>query len=56
MPDRKKGTVKVCGSLSSFDRIIDNHIKNLKQKIEDDTKNPVYVLTIRGLGYKFGGD
>ncbi|MDR3149874.1 MAG: response regulator transcription factor [Oscillospiraceae bacterium] len=40
----------------SFDRVIDNHIKNLRQKIEDDTKNPVYVLTIRGLGYKFGGD
>lgn len=40
----------------SFDRVIDNHIKNLRQKIEDDTKSPVYVLTIRGLGYKFGGD
>ncbi|MDR1131229.1 MAG: response regulator transcription factor [Oscillospiraceae bacterium] len=40
----------------SFDRVIDNHIKNLRQKIEDDTKNAVYVLTIRGLGYKFGGD
>ena len=38
------------------DRVIDNHIKNLRQKIEDDTKNPVYVLTIRGMGYKFGGD
>lgn len=40
----------------SFDRVIDNHIKNLRQKIEDDTKSPVYILTIRGLGYKFGGD
>ena len=39
-----------------FDRVIDNHIKNLRQKIEDDTKSPVYLLTIRGLGYKFGGD
>jgi len=44
------------GDFDSLDRIIDNHIKNLRQKIEDDTKNPVYVLTIRGLGYKFGGD
>jgi DNA-binding response OmpR family regulator len=42
-------------SFDSFDRVIDNHIKNLRQKIEDDTRNPVYVLTIRGLGYKFGG-
>ena len=40
----------------SYDRVIDNHVKNLRQKIEDDTRNPVYVLTIRGLGYKFGGD
>ncbi len=40
----------------SFDRVIDNHIKNLRQKIEDDTKSPVYIQTIRGLGYKFGGD
>jgi DNA-binding response OmpR family regulator len=39
----------------SIDRVIDNHIKNLRQKIEDDSKAPVYVLTIRGLGYKFGG-
>jgi DNA-binding response OmpR family regulator len=38
-----------------FDRAIDNHIKNLRQKIEDDSKNPDYVLTIHGLGYKFGG-
>jgi DNA-binding response OmpR family regulator len=40
----------------SFDRVIDNHIKNLRQKIEDDTKKPVYLLTVRGLGYKFGGE
>lgn len=40
----------------SLDRVIDNHIKNLRQKIEDDSKTPVYVLTIRGLGYKFGGE
>jgi DNA-binding response OmpR family regulator len=38
-----------------YDRAIDNHIKNLRQKIEDDSKNPDYVLTIHGLGYKFGG-
>jgi DNA-binding response OmpR family regulator len=40
----------------SIDRVIDNHIKNLRQKIDDDSKSPVYVLTIRGLGYKFGGE
>lgn len=39
-----------------YDRTIDTHVKNLRQKIEDNPKAPVYVLTIYGLGYKFGGD
>lgn len=39
-----------------YDRAIDSHIKNLRQKIENDPKNPVYVLTIYGIGYKFGGE
>lgn len=39
-----------------FDRTIDSHIKNLRQKIESDLKNPVYVKTIHGVGYKFGGE
>ncbi|KAF0200357.1 MAG: two component transcriptional regulator [bacterium] len=38
-----------------FDRAVDSHIKNIRQKIETDSKNPVYVLTIHGVGYKFGG-
>lgn len=38
------------------DRSIDTHIKNLRQKVEDDPKNPRYVLTVHGLGYRFGGD
>ncbi len=37
-----------------YDRAIDSHIKNLRSKIEDDTTNPVYVVTVRGVGYKFG--
>lgn len=39
-----------------FDRAVDSHIKNLRQKIEDNPKEPEYVLTIHGVGYKFGGD
>ena len=39
-----------------FDRAIDSHIKNIRQKIEDDPKAPVYIVTIHGLGYKFGGE
>lgn len=39
-----------------FDRTIDSHIKNLRSKIEDDSSNPTYILTVRGTGYKFGSD
>ena len=38
------------------DRVIDSHFKNIRQKIEDDTRNPRYILTVYGIGYKFGGD
>jgi DNA-binding response OmpR family regulator len=38
-----------------YDRTIDAHIKNIRQKIEDNTKNPAYVKTIYGVGYKFDG-
>ncbi|MDR0514671.1 MAG: response regulator transcription factor [Coriobacteriaceae bacterium] len=37
------------------DRVIDTHIKNLRKKLEDDPKSPVYIRTIHGLGYQFGG-
>ncbi|GAA0775006.1 response regulator transcription factor [Clostridium subterminale] len=39
-----------------YDRIIDSHIKNLRSKIEDNSKNPKYILTVHGIGYKFGGE
>lgn len=39
-----------------YDRVIDTHIKNLRKKIEDDPRDPVYVCTVRGSGYRFGGD
>ena len=37
-----------------FERTIDSHVKNLRGKIEDDTANPKYVITVRGAGYRFG--
>ena len=39
-----------------YDRVIDTHIKNIRQKIEPDAKNPKYIITVHGVGYKFGGD
>lgn len=38
-----------------FDRTIDTHIKNIRQKIEDNPKSPNYIITVYGVGYKFGG-
>lgn len=34
-------------------RTIDNHIVNLRKKLEDDQANPKIILSIRGAGYKF---
>ena len=39
-----------------YDRTIDVHIKNIRKKIEEDTKNPKYIITVTKVGYKFGGD
>lgn len=36
-----------------FDRTIDSHIKNIRQKIEDNHKEPKYIITVYGMGYKF---
>jgi len=39
-----------------FDRTVDTHVKNLRQKIETDPKAPKYILTVHGIGYRFGGE
>ncbi len=39
--------------VESFDRAIDAHIKNVRRKLEPDPRNPRYVLTVHGVGYKF---
>lgn len=38
-----------------YDRTIDAHIKNIRHKIEDDQRNPSYIKTVYGLGYRFIG-
>jgi len=39
-----------------YDRSIDAHIKNLRRKIELDSTEPQYILTVYGIGYKFNDD
>lgn len=34
-------------------RIVDVHISHLREKLEEDSKNPKYIKTLRGFGYKF---
>ena len=35
-----------------YDRTIDSHIKNIRQKLEDNPKTPAYIVTVYGVGYK----
>ena len=37
------------------DRVVDNHIANLRKKIEPDPASPQYLVNVRGLGYRFDG-
>ena len=37
----------------AFARTIDTHVKNLRHKIEEDPKEPKYILTVHGVGYRF---
>lgn len=38
-----------------YERSVDTHIKNLRKKIELDSRQPTFILTVFGMGYKFGG-
>ncbi|WP_425540172.1 response regulator transcription factor [Microaceticoccus formicicus] len=38
----------------AFDRAIDTHIKNIRQKIEESPRDPKYIKTVYGVGYKTG--
>jgi DNA-binding response OmpR family regulator len=38
-----------------YDRTIDAHVKNIRHKIEDNQKKPLYLKTVYGIGYKFTG-
>lgn len=37
-----------------YERAIDTHVSNLRKKIEPNPQKPIFILTVYGLGYKFG--
>ena len=37
------------------DRVVDNHIVSLRKKIEPEPGNPRYLISVRGMGYRFDG-
>ena len=41
-------------AFESYERAIDAHIKNIRRKIEPIPRQPRYILTVYGFGYKFG--
>jgi DNA-binding response OmpR family regulator len=43
-------------AFESYERAIDAHIKNLRRKLEPDTRRPTYILTVYGVGYRFADD
>jgi DNA-binding response OmpR family regulator len=40
-------------AFESYERAIDAHIKNIRRKIERDSAEPCYILTVYGVGYRF---
>ncbi len=43
-------------AFEGYERTIDAHIKNIRLKLEPDPRNPVYLRTVFGIGYKFEQD
>jgi DNA-binding response OmpR family regulator len=43
------------GTVYASDRVVDNHIANLRRKVEVDPSAPQYIRNVRGLGYRFDG-
>ena len=41
------------GAYEGYERTVDAHIKNLRSKLEHDPKNPRYIETVFGVGYRF---
>ena len=49
-------TLSFGDDFDGFDRTVDTHIKNLRMKIEADPKQPKIIVTVFGVGYRYGGN
>jgi DNA-binding response OmpR family regulator len=38
-----------------YERSVDAHVKNIRQKLEDDLQKPLFIQTVYGVGYRFTG-
>jgi DNA-binding response OmpR family regulator len=45
----------VWGDTHTGDRVVDTHMANLRKKIEPTPSEPTYLISLRGLGYRFDG-
>jgi len=45
----------VWGDISCVERVVDTHMSNLRKKIEPDPAAPRYLVSLRGMGYRFDG-
>jgi DNA-binding response OmpR family regulator len=43
------------GDVSVTERVVDNHVANLRRKIEPTPASPKFIISVRGLGYRFDG-
>jgi DNA-binding response OmpR family regulator len=41
-------------AFDGYDRSVDSHVKNIRRKIEPDPRQPRYIQTVYGVGYRFG--
>ncbi len=45
---------KVLGyDFEGYERTIDSHVKNLRAKLDDDPREPTFIFTVHGVGYRF---
>ena len=42
--------------VESYERAVDTHVKNIRRKLEPDPRQPRYLLTVHGVGYRFAGE